>query len=169
MGEQFSPWPLWPTAPLALTMLALMRLHLITVGEPRLAYARAGWEEYEKRLRCYHKLQVSRVAGKGPSAESEAVGRAAGRAPLILLDPRGQQFTSEGLSQFLEAQALAGVGELAFAVGGPDGHSTELRARAAHLWSLGELTLPHDLALLVLVEALYRASTISAGEPYHRP
>ena len=145
-----------------------MRLHLITVGEPKLAYARAGWDEYEKRLRRYHKLQVSRVAGKSQAQESDAVARAAGRTPLILLDPRGRQFSSEGLSAYLDAQALAGHGELALAIGGPDGHTDDLRGRAHLLWSLGELTLPHDLAMLVMIEALYRAATISAGEPYHR-
>lgn len=145
-----------------------MRLHLITVGEPKLAYARAGWDEYEKRLRRYHKLQVSRVTGKTQQAESDAVLKAAGKSPLILLDPRGKQFSSEKLSDYLDSQALGGTGELAFAIGGPDGHTDELRSRAHLLWSLGELTLPHDLAMLVLVEALYRAATISAGEPYHR-
>lgn len=145
-----------------------MRLHLITVGEPRLAYARAGWEEYATRLRRYHKLQVSRVSGKTQAAESEAIRKAAGKAPLILLDPRGQQFTSEALSTYLDARALGGTGELAFGVGGPDGHTDGLRAGASALWSLGALTLPHDLAMVVLAEALYRAATISAGEPYHR-
>lgn len=145
-----------------------MRLHLITVGEPKLAYARSGWDEYEKRLRRYHKLQVSRVSGKTQQAESEAVLRAAGKSLLVLLDPRGKQFSSEKLSEYLDTQALGGTGELAFAIGGPDGHTDELRSRAHLLWSLGELTLPHDLAMLVLVEALYRAATISAGEPYHR-
>lgn len=150
-----------------------MRLHLITVGEPRLAYARAGWDEYATRLRRYHKLQVSRVSGKTQALESEAIRKAAGKAPLILLDPRGRQFTSEGLSAYLDARALGGTGELALAVGGPEGHTDELRASvlqssADALWSLGELTLPHDLAMVVLAEALYRAATISAGEPYHR-
>lgn len=145
-----------------------MRLHLITVGEPKLKYAQAGWDEYEKRLRRYHKLTVSRVGGKTQAAESEAVLRAAGKAPLVLLDPRGEQWTSEGLSAWLDAQALGGTGELAFAIGGPEGHTEELRSQAARLWSLGALTLPHDLAMVVLTEALYRASTISAGEPYHR-
>lgn len=145
-----------------------MRLHLITVGEPRLAYARSGWDEYEKRLRRYHKLQVSRVSGKTQTAESEAVQRAAGKSALILLDPRGRQFSSEELSAYLEAQALAGHGELAFAIGGPEGHTDELRTGAHLLWSLSKLTMPHDLAMLVMIEALYRASTIAAGEPYHR-
>ena len=92
-----------------------MRLHLITAGEPKLAYARAGWDEYEKRLRRYHRLQVSRVQGKTQALESAGILRAAGRAPLTLLDPRGGQFSSGGLSAFLDAQALVGVGELAFA------------------------------------------------------
>ncbi|ANE43524.1 23S rRNA (pseudouridine(1915)-N(3))-methyltransferase RlmH [Deinococcus puniceus] len=145
-----------------------MRLHLITVGEPKLAYARAGWDEYEKRLRRYHKLTVTRVAGKTQALESEAIRRAAGKTPLILLDPRGQQFTSEGLAAYLDGQGVGGTGELAFAIGGPEGHTDELRAGAYALWSLGTLTLPHDLAMVVLAEALYRAATISAGEPYHR-
>lgn len=145
-----------------------MRLHLITVGEPKLHYARLGWDEYEKRLRRYHKVQVTRVAGKTQQAESEAILKAAGRAPLVLLDPRGVQFTSEELSEWLDAQAVGGTGELAFAIGGPEGHTETLRSQAARLWGLGTLTLPHDLAMVVLLEALYRASTISAGEPYHR-
>ncbi len=143
-----------------------MRLHLITVGGPKLSYARAGWNEYAGRLRHYHRLEVTRVAG-GPG-ESAAVLKAARRAPLILLDPRGGQWSSEELSGFIARQGLHGTGELAFAVGGPDGHSDELRRQAHTLWSLGRLTLPHDLAMVVLVEALYRAATIERGEPYHR-
>ncbi|WP_425146943.1 23S rRNA (pseudouridine(1915)-N(3))-methyltransferase RlmH [Deinococcus sp.] len=145
-----------------------MRLHLITVGEPRLAYARAGWDEYLSRLRHYHKLQVTPVSGSTPAKESQAILKAAGRAPLIALDPRGVQWSSQELSAFIGTQGLNGTGELAFAVGGPDGHSDELRLQAHALWSLGKLTLPHDLAMVVLAEALYRAGTISRGEPYHR-
>jgi len=129
-----------------------MRLHLITVGEPRLAYARAGWDEYALRLKHYHKLQVTRVSGSTPQKESQAILRAAGRAPLVALDPRGRQFGSPELSAFIDAQGLAGTGELAFAVGGPDGHSDELRAVAHTLWSLGALTLPHDLAVVLTAE-----------------
>lgn len=145
-----------------------MRLHLITVGEPKLNYAKQGWDEYEKRLRRYHKLKVSRVTGKNQQQESEAIARLVGNAKLILLDPRGQQWSSEGLSSYIDGQSVSGVGELCFAIGGPLGHTDALRGQAHRLWSLGELTLPHDLAMVVLLEALYRAATISAGEPYHR-
>ena len=145
-----------------------MKLHLITVGEPKLAYARAGWDEYYVRLAHHHKPRVTRVPGSTTERESTAILRAAGRAPLVALDPRGAQLSSEGLAGFLDRLALDGTGEVAFCVGGPDGLSDAVRAGAHTLWSLSELTLPHDLAMLVLVEALYRAATISAGGPYHR-
>jgi 23S rRNA (pseudouridine1915-N3)-methyltransferase len=145
-----------------------MRLHLITVGEPRLAYARAGWDEYYTRLGRYHKPRVTRVPGSTPAREGAAILRAAGNAPLMALDPRGTQRTSEELSSFLDALALGGTGELALCIGGPDGLTDEVRAHAHTLWSLSRLTLPHDLAMVVTLEALYRAATISKGEPYHR-
>lgn len=151
-----------------LSLRKRVKLHLITVGEPKLSYACAGWQEYTGRLGRYHKLRVTHLAGSTPQKEGEATLRAAGRAPLIALDPRGEQWSSEELSAYIERQGLRSVGELAFCIGGPDGHSDELRARALRLWSLGRLTLPHDLAMVVLAEALYRAATISAGEPYHR-
>ncbi len=145
-----------------------MKLHLITVGEPKLAYARAGWDEYYGRLGRYHKPRVTRVPGGGPQREGAVILRAAGRAPLVALDPRGAQLSSSELAGFLGGLALGGAGEAAFCVGGPDGLSDAVRAGSHTLWSLSRLTLPHDLAMLVLLEALYRAATISAGEPYHR-
>lgn len=145
-----------------------MRLHVITVGAPKLAYARAGWDEYARRLSRHHKLRATHVEGSTPEREGAAILRAAGNAPLIALDPRGAQLSSEELSAYLDGMALSGHGELAFCVGGPDGLSDEVRGRAARLLGLSRLTLPHDLAMVVLLEALYRAGSISHGEPYHR-
>lgn len=145
-----------------------MRLHVITVGSPKLDYAKRGWDEYAGRLQRSHRFEVSRVNGKTAAAESEAIRKAAGKMPLVLLDPRGKQFSSEELAAWLEDQSLRGHSALAFAIGGPEGHSDDLRKDADHLWSLGKLTLPHDLAMVVLLEALYRALSINAGEPYHR-
>jgi len=53
-------------------------------------------------------------------------------------------------------------------VGGPDGHSDIIRNRADSLWSLSKLTFPHDVAVMIMLEAIYRAATINAGHPYHR-
>lgn len=145
-----------------------MRLHLITVGEPKLAYARLGWDEYFGRLSRYHKTRVTRVPGATPDREAPAILRAAGNAPLVAVDPRGAQKSSEELSAFLDRLGLHGAGEVAFCIGGPDGLGDEVRAAAHTLLGLSRLTFPHDLAMVVLLEALYRASTISKGEPYHR-
>ena len=145
-----------------------MRLHLITVGAPKLAYARAGWQEYTARLGRYHKLSITHLSGSTPQKEGEATLKAAGRAPIIALDPRGVAWTSQEVAAYIDKQGVQGTGELAFCIGGPDGHTDELRAQARAMWSLSNLTLPHDLAMVVMSEALYRAATISAGEPYHR-
>jgi 23S rRNA (pseudouridine1915-N3)-methyltransferase len=68
----------------------------------------------------------------------------------------------------LEQKAVQSVGEMCFVIGGTDGHIEEIKNHSNYLWSFGKMTLPHDLAMVILVEALYRASTISAGHPYHR-
>lgn len=152
-----------------------MRVHIVTVGEPKHPYAREGVELYLERLGRYHKVRVSHVrdskrgAEAGKLEEGRALLQAAGKAFIVALDPRGKQFTTEALSAWLSNLALTGEGEVAFLVGGPDGLSDEVRTQSRLLWSLSDLTLPHDLAQLVLAEALYRASSFERGEPYHRP
>jgi 23S rRNA (pseudouridine1915-N3)-methyltransferase len=151
-----------------------MRVHIVTVGEPKHEYARIGCALYLERLGRYHKLRVTRVrdSKKGGEAgkleEGRALLSAAGRAFTVALDPRGRQFTTEALSLWLSGLGTSGEGEVAFLVGGPDGLSDEVRKGSKMLWSLSDLTLPHDLAQLVLAEALYRASSLERGEPYHR-
>ena len=145
-----------------------VKLHFVTVGEPKLSFAKSGWDEYYGRLGRYHKPRVTRVPNSTPDKEGAAILRAVGAAPLVALDPRGRQMTSEELAAFLDRLAVNGIGDLAFCVGGPDGLTDEVRGKAHTLWSLSKLTLPHDLAMIVLLEAVYRAATISAREPYHR-
>lgn len=151
-----------------------LRYHIITVGEPRHEYARLGCALYLERLKHLHKVRVTRVrdSRRGGEAGRLEEGRgllaAAGRAHVVALDPRGRDFSTEALTGFLAGLGVGGEGEVAFLVGGPDGLSNEVRAAARTLWSLSELTLPHDLAQLVLCEALYRAATLERGEPYHR-
>jgi 23S rRNA (pseudouridine1915-N3)-methyltransferase len=151
-----------------------MRLHLVTVGSPKLEYARAGCELYLMRLGRFHKLRVTRVKDSrrtGETAmqeEGTAILEAVGNAYLIALDPRGRMLDTPGLSATLERLGVDGHGDLAFCIGGDEGLSDAVRARAGLLWSLSALTFPHDLAQLVTLEALYRASTVTAGVPYHK-
>ncbi len=88
-------------------------------------------------------------------------------ARLILLDERGKALTSRTMADRLGVHQEQG-GDLALAIGGPDGFSDAARASASEIWSLSALTLPHELARLVLVEQLYRAHSILEGHPYHR-
>jgi 23S rRNA (pseudouridine1915-N3)-methyltransferase len=92
-----------------------------------------------------------------------------GRVPamLVLLDGRGRQFSSEGLAHWIGGERDGGRQRLIFAIGPADGWSEAARSRAGMLLSLGPMTLPHELARLVLVEQVYRAFTILEGHPYH--
>lgn len=88
------------------------------------------------------------------------------RHKLILLDSRGKQFSSEELAEFLDREQLNAI-PLLFAIGGSDGFTEESRRSASFMLSLGKMTLPHELARVVLLEQLYRAFTILKNHPYH--
>lgn len=143
-----------------------MRLHFITVGEPKLDYAKRGWDEYYKRLSRFHQLTVTRIDDR--RADDAALLQAAGSAYLIPLDLEGASLTSVGLARHLDELATRSTSDIAFIIGGPEGFGRDVRQKADFLWKLSDLTLPHDLAMVVVLEALYRASTITAGLPYHR-
>ncbi len=93
---------------------------------------------------------------------------ASGAGLVIALDAGGRQYPSETFAGLLRKQNDSGVKTAAFLIGGPDGHGLEAAKSATYKLSLGEMTLPHGLARVVLVEQLYRAATILAGHPYHR-
>jgi 23S rRNA (pseudouridine1915-N3)-methyltransferase len=106
--------------------------------------------------------------------ESEAgllewLDRQPGRVPAyaVLLDSRGQQFTSEAFAERVGNLRDAGTQRLVLAVGPADGWSPAALKRANLLFSLGRITLPHQLARVVLAEQIYRALTILSGHPYH--
>lgn len=142
-----------------------MKIHIITIGQPKLDYAKRGWDEYWNRLKHFHDVRVTHIADKHNDAAH--ILEAAGNSYMIALEIEGRQFSSPELAQFLEKRALDGR-EICFIIGGPDGLPQEVRDRAATQWSFGKLTIPHDLAMVTLLEALYRASTITANLPYHR-
>jgi 23S rRNA (pseudouridine1915-N3)-methyltransferase len=143
-----------------------MKLHIITVGEPKLRYARDGWDEYIKRLGRFHQVRVTHLADKW-AYDTDHILQAAGAAYKVGLIVEGKQVSSPGLAQFLDKRALDGR-EVCFIIGGPEGLPPAVRRAVDFAWSFSDLTFPHDLAMVVLAEALYRASTISAGHPYHK-
>jgi len=86
----------------------------------------------------------------------------------IVLDERGRTMSSAQFAHYLAARRDDGIKAAAILLGGPDGHSADLRVGAGLTLSLGPMTLPHGLARVVLVEQIYRAITILSGHPYHR-
>ncbi len=143
-----------------------MKLHIVTVGEPKLAYARAGWDEYLKRLGHYHTIRVSHVPDKF-AYDANYLMQTANTAYKVALVIDGKQFTSPELAALLDKRAIE-AREVCFMIGGPEGLPQEVINQADLQWGLSKLTFPHDLAMVILLETLYRASTISAGIPYHK-
>lgn len=155
-----------------------MKARLIAVGERMPAWVAEGFAEYRKRLSRDLPLDLVELApgqrGKGRDAQRAIADEGAAvlaalpkDAHVVALDGRGKPWSSEQLAQQLDAWRMQGR-DLAFLVGGPDGHAADVLARANQSWSLGPLTLPHMLVRLVVAEQLYRAVSITAGHPYHR-
>lgn len=141
-----------------------MKLHIITIGQPKLAYAKLGWDEYWQRLGRYHQLRVTHIPDRHNDAEH--ILKASTDSYRVGLVIGGKQLSSPNLARFLEKRALESR-EVSFIIGGPDGIPETVQQQLNYQWSLGAQTLPHDLAMVVLLEGLYRASTILGGTPYH--
>lgn len=155
-----------------------MKARLVAVGEKAPGWVAEGFAEYQKRLSHWLPLELAEVApglrGKGRDAAramADEGGRVLAALPrgawVVALDGRGRAHSSEQLAQRLEVWRQQGR-DLAFLIGGPEGHAPEVMAAAHESWSLGPLTLPHMLVRLVLAEQLYRAASLLANHPYHR-
>lgn len=143
-----------------------MRLHIITVGEPKLTYAKYGWDEYLKRLQHFHTVRITRIADKH-AYDTAHILQMTGSGYKVGLVIQGKEFSSPELAQFLEKRAHDGR-EICFLIGGPEGLPQAVIDAVDYAWSFSKLTFPHDLAMVILLEALYRASSIQAGLPYHK-
>jgi 23S rRNA (pseudouridine1915-N3)-methyltransferase len=142
-----------------------MKLHLVTIGRPKLQYAKLGWEEYLRRLEHYHRVQVTHIADK--QNDSAHLLKSTENSFRVALTIEGPQFSSQGLAIFLNDHSL-NTRAISFMIGGPEGLPEDVIKAADAQWSFSQLTFPHDLAMVVLVETLYRASTINTGHPYHK-
>ena len=155
-----------------------MRVTILSVGHKMPAWIQDGYQEYARRMPPEVRVDLvelkpeergaGRDAARAKATEGERILDALPKdATLLALDERGKSITTQGLSVML-AQWMRDGGHPAFAIGGADGHSDELRTRADKLISLSALTLPHGLVRVLLAEQLYRAWSILARHPYHR-
>jgi len=149
------------------------------VGKPKAGYIRDGLADYAGRLNPHGgcalvHLRQAKAGKNRPPADimSEEAGRilerVTARQAVWALDRRGQTWSSQRWARELERVRAEG-GNLALVIGGAWGLDQSVLHRARAAVSLGPATLPHELAALVAMEQLYRAHTILAGSPYHRP
>jgi 23S rRNA (pseudouridine1915-N3)-methyltransferase len=159
-----------------------MQLTVIAVGKLKERYWQEALAEYAKRLSGYVRIEVLEVQDE-PASEnvSEATRQQIlrleaakvekllrDRDAVIALDISGTQLTSEAWSAQYQRLEGGGYGRLVFVMGGSFGLSDQLLQRAVFRWSFGPITLPHQLARVVLVEQIYRGIRIAKGEPYHK-
>jgi 23S rRNA (pseudouridine1915-N3)-methyltransferase len=155
-----------------------MRVTIVAVGHKMPGWIQEGYRDYVRRLPPELRLDLvelkpeersaGRSAEKAKALEGERLLAAAPTgATLIALDEKGKALTTQGLATMLEGWMRDGT-HPAFLIGGADGHSDEVRAKASRLVSLSALTFPHALVRVILAEQVYRAWTILERHPYHR-
>ena len=147
-----------------------MKWRILTIGKPSLAFAKSGAELYLKRLKRYSQIEVITVGKEaGPKRNAHALLAASEGCFRIVLDERGNPLSTSEWTELIRSWQMDGaIKNIAILIGGADGHTEEVREQADQLLSLSALTLQHELALLVLLEQIYRVHTILKGEPYHR-
>lgn len=146
-----------------------MRQRILAVGKPALPYARDGIAEYARRLdRSGRGVELVYLRDGPPDRVEAALLRASEGTHRVVLDERGERLDTHGFAERFARWERDAVRSVSFLIGGADGHSDSLRNHADTLLSLSPLTLQHELALVVLLEQLYRVQSLRRGEPYHR-
>lgn len=152
-----------------------MKIKIAWIGKTKEAAIQSLTDEYLKRTSRYNQVEglalrdeaaLLQLCGRAPSTRTNKTSSAE-KCTLVILDSRGKQFSSEEFAHFLQNYQDRNPLPLVFAVGGPDGFTEAARGAAQHTISLGRMTLPHELARVILLEQLYRAFTILKGHPYH--
>lgn len=147
----------------------MLRITIFAVGKLKEPFWRDAASEYLKRLEGYAKVDMRETPDSTASKEATLILDALPtHDPVILLDIHGKETSSEGLAKLIETYALTGDSRIAFIIGGSDGVTEEVRRRASRRLSFGPITLPHNLARIVLLEQVYRAFKILRHEPYHK-
>ena len=159
-----------------------MKITILCVGKIKETYLRDAVAEYSKRLTRYTDLQIVEVADEktpdGASAAEEAkIRRTEGERLLkalkqdaynVALAIDGKNLSSEELSGKINELCVGGVSHICFIIGGSLGLSEEILKACDYRLSFSRMTFPHQLMRVILLEQIYRAFKIRAGEPYHK-
>ncbi len=155
-----------------------MKLSLWSIGKPNERYVYEGIMEFTQRVARYFPVEwtiippVKEVNGLSEAGQKqrEAEKILQMLQPdfyLVVLDQKGKQMTSAMLASFLQKRASEATKNIVFLIGGVYGLSQQVLDKADLIWSLSQLTFPHQLVRLILAEQLYRACTILRNEKYH--
>lgn len=155
-----------------------MKIVMLTIGRTRTPYLAEGIDVYMRRAGHYLPVEICELPDvkttralteeRQKQLEGEKILEfvQTGDA-LVLMDERGREYTSREFADVLSRRMASGLKRLVLTIGGPYGFSSEVYARADGKISLSKMTLPHEMARLMLAEQIYRAMTILRGEPYH--
>ena len=161
----------------------MIRINIICIGKIKEKYFTDAISEYAKRLTAFCKFAVvelaeEKIRNNNPNeaeisevieAEGERILKKLGAGDYaVAMCIEGKQISSDELAQFLADRANSGAGDVAFVIGSSHGLSDEVKKAAALKFSMGRITMPHQLARLVLTEQIYRACTINVGMKYHK-
>ena len=162
--------------------MRVMRISIACVGKIKEKFWRDAISEYEKRLGKYCRLEFLEVADeKTPNGASEVLEeqikeKEARRllekiredAFVCTLEIEGKRMTSEGFARWMEGLTVKGTSHIVFVIGGSLGLHESMRRRSDMALSFSDMTFPHQLMRVILVEQVYRAFRIIQGEPYHK-
>ena len=140
-----------------------MKLRIMCIGKLKSRPIADLVSDYLARLKHYHNSNVEIFKD-----DEHAIAAVGATDFFVVMDEGGKKMSSVKLAGFLEERANAATKNLCFFIGGPDGVSSQARSRANLVLSLSDMTFPHELAQAILLEQLYRASSINRNEPYHR-
>lgn len=151
-----------------------MNIHVIAVGRLKNGPEQALVDTYSKR--CPWKISITEVEEKKRVTGSERMAREGAlllnaipeSAAVVVLDERGKEMRSTDFARKIETFQSMGKSSIAFLIGGADGHDQKVKDRADLTLSIGQMTWPHMMVRAMLIEQLYRASTILQGHPYHK-
>jgi len=154
-----------------------VRLLIVAVGQRVPDWAQTAWDDYAKRFPFEIKVELKAVKTEPRASKSLDTLLAAERARIeaaipkgcrvVALDERGTALTTLALAAKLQDWQLSG-GDVALVIGGPDGLEPAFRQAAHERIRLSDLTLPHAMVRVLLIEQLYRAWSVNANHPYHR-
>lgn len=154
-----------------------MKHELLFLGKIKDSFIEQGVKEYASRIKHYTSFDIKILKERSKKQKKLSTIEEQGKLLLkavpqhafkVVLDSRGQQFSSEAFAKKIETWELNGIRHASYLIGGPEGHSQEVLKAADLLLSIAKMTFTHDMIRLLLTEQLYRAYTIKAGEKYHK-